>query len=64
MKTIRIFILLTAVLAVTSCSFLDKEPTRTTSGSYFKNESEAESFLRGVYAILTQTPFTAANIFT
>lgn len=63
MKTIRIFILLTAVLAVTSCSFLDKEPTRTTSGNYFKNESEAESFLRGVYAILTQTAFYGGEYF-
>ena len=41
-----------ALLSLGSCDFLDKEPTITTSGSYFNNESEAESFLNGVYAIL------------
>ncbi len=46
-----------AMLSLGSCDFLDKEPTITTSGSYFNNESEAESFLRGVYAILTQPTF-------
>ena len=41
-----------ALLSLGSCDFLDKEPTITTSGSYFNNESEAESFLSGIYATL------------
>ena len=28
-----------ALLSLGSCDFLDKEPTITTSGSYFNNES-------------------------
>lgn len=46
-----------ALLSLGSCDFLDKEPTITTSGSYFNNESEAESFLSGIYATLTQPTF-------
>lgn len=51
------------VVGLGSCSFLDKEPTRTTSNNYFNNETEAESFLRGVYAILTQTSFYGNQYF-
>lgn len=40
-----------------ACDFLDKIPTNTTSGNYFNNEAETESFLRGIYAILTQPSF-------
>lgn len=57
MKIVKIFLLFIAVLGISACNFLDKEPTRTTSGSYFSNEAEAESFLRGTYAILTQSAF-------
>lgn len=46
-----------ALLSLGSCDFLDKEPTITTSGSYFNNETETESFLSGIYAILTQPTF-------
>lgn len=56
-KTAIIALAASATLSLGSCDFLDKEPTITTSGSYFNNESEAESFLRGVYAILTQPTF-------
>ena len=48
-----IILIMATVVGLGSCSFLDKEPTRTTSNNYFNNETEAESFLRGVYAILT-----------
>lgn len=58
---IIIFSLMALSLSTSSCDFLDKEPTETTSGSYFKNETETESFLRGVYAILTQTSFYGNN---
>lgn len=51
------------MLSLGSCDFLDKEPTITTSGSYFNNETEAESFLRGVYAILTQPTFYGNQYF-
>lgn len=58
MKSIKTTILIiAAALSLGSCDFLDKEPTTTTSGSYFNNDSEAESFLSGVYAILTQPTF-------
>ena len=56
-KTAIIALAATATLSLGSCDFLDKEPTITTSGNYFNNESEAESFLRGVYAIITQPTF-------
>ncbi len=53
-----------AALLTSSCSdFLEKEPTSTTSGSYFKNETEAESFLKGIYAILTQTSFYGSDYY-
>lgn len=57
-------IILLAAVSLSSCSdFLDKEPTSTTSGSYFKNGTEAESFLKGTYAILTQTSFYGNDYF-
>lgn len=51
------------VCVMSSCDFLDKEPTLTTSGNYFKNTTEAESFLKGVYAILTQTSYFGNEYF-
>ena len=58
MKVIKICILSLLVgLNLTSCDFLDKEPTKTTSNNYFKNEAEAYSFLTGTYAILGQSSF-------
>ena len=58
MKAIKsIIIILAVAMGLGSCDFLDKEPTSTTTGNYFNNESEAESYLRGVYAILTQISF-------
>ena len=58
MKYIKLIILAVAMaVGLGSCDFLDKEPTNTTSGNYFNDEAETESFLRGVYAILTQPSF-------
>lgn len=54
---IHIIIMLAFMSLASSCDFLDKEPTSTTSGSYFKSETEAETFLKGVYAPLTETSF-------
>lgn len=54
MKTI---ILSLACLAVTSCDFLDKEPTKLTLSNYFNNADEALSFLTSVYAPLTSQNF-------
>jgi hypothetical protein len=58
MKYVK-FLIITMVMAIglSSCDFLDKEPTNTTSGNYFNDESEAKSFLNGIYAILTQPSF-------
>ena len=52
MKVSNIYIIALGIIVslLSSCNFLDKEPTSTTSGSYFKNESEAELFLKGIYA--------------
>ena len=47
---IHIIIMLAFMSLASSCDFLDKEPTSTTSGSYFKSETEAETFLKGIYA--------------
>ena len=58
-KYISQVLALVVVCIMSSCDFLDKEPTLTTSGNYFKNTTEAESFLKGVYAILTQTSYYA-----
>lgn len=64
MKVLKLsIIILAAMLSLSSCNFLEKEPTDTTSGSYFQNEGEAESFLRGVYSILTQTAFYGGDYF-
>lgn len=63
LSKLSIIILSAALTLTASCDFLDKEPTRTTSGSYFKNEAETESFLKGVYAILTQTSFYGNDYF-
>lgn len=48
-------VLASAVMA--SCNFLDKEPYKITSGTYFQSEDEASSALTGVYAILAQSSF-------
>ena len=52
-------LLVTASLfLLSSCSdFLDKTPTSLTSGNYFKDASEAKSFLDGIEAIPAQDAF-------
>ena len=58
MKTIRIIIISLLVgLNLTSCDFLEKDPTYTTPENFFKNEAEATSWLTGTYAILGQSSF-------
>lgn len=58
MKTVK-YILYIYIISIgfTSCNFLDKEPTYLSPETYFKNESQAFSFLTGIYAILQQTPY-------
>ena len=51
-KTTILFLLTT--LAMGSCDFLDKEPTKLTPEVYFNNESEATSFLTSMYAPLAK----------
>lgn len=64
MKAIKTTIILfSSVLAFTACEFLDKTPTQTTSGSYFKNEAETKSFRDGIYAILTQDSYYGENYY-
>lgn len=46
---------------VSSCDFLEKEPTKLTPEVYFNTSAEAESFLTGVYAILGQETFYGNN---
>jgi starch-binding outer membrane protein, SusD/RagB family len=43
MKTIKTIILSFACLAMASCDFLDKEPTKLTPDNYFNNAEEALS---------------------
>ena len=57
MKTIKTIILSFACLAMASCDFLDKEPTKLTPDNYFNNAEEALSFLTSVYAPLTSQNF-------
>lgn len=58
MKTIKIATLFLLIgLSFASCDFLDKEPTKLTPETFFKNESEAKSFLTGVYATMLQASF-------
>lgn len=52
-----------ALLSLGSCDFLDKEPTLITSDNYFKSEAEAESYLRSVFAIITQPTFYGNQYF-
>lgn len=64
MKSIKTtIILLAALLSLGSCDFLDKEPTSATSDTYLKTETEAASFLNGIYAILTQQSYYGGNYF-
>ena len=64
MKSIKTtIILLAALLSLGSCDFLDKEPTSATSDTYLKTETEATSFLTGIYAILTQQSYYGGNYF-
>ena len=65
MKISNIYIIALGIIVslLSSCNFLDKEPTSTTSGSYFKNESEAELFLKGIYAPITETAFYGNDYF-
>lgn len=59
MKTLKNYILLVVFLggALTSCNFLDKEPTKIPQQEYFNTADEASSFLTGIYAILGQQSF-------
>lgn len=57
MKTLKTIILSLACLAVVSCGFLDKEPTKLSPGVYFNNAGEAASFLTSVYAPLASQNF-------
>lgn len=62
MKTIKIALLsLFTVCAMTSCDFLEKDPTRIVPENYFKNEAEVQSFLTGTYAILGQAGYYGGN---
>lgn len=64
MKSIKTtIILLAALLLLGSCDFLDKEPTSATSDTYLKTETEATSFLKGIYAIITQQSYYGGNYF-
>lgn len=64
MKSIKTtIILLAALLSLGSCDFLDKEPTSATSDTYLKTETEAASFLNGIYAILTQQSYYGGNYY-
>ena len=64
MKSIKTtIILLAALLSLGSCDFLDKEPTSATSDTYLKTETEATSFLKGIYAIITQQSYYGGNYF-
>ena len=64
MKTTKAIIPAVAMtLLVAGCNFLDKAPTMVTTGSYYTTESDAESALNGVYAILTQSSFYGADYF-
>ena len=58
MKALKITIIaLLAGFSMASCDFLDKEPTKLTPENYFNTPAEANSFLTGVYAILSQPTF-------
>lgn len=62
MKTIKIAIISVLIgLGFGSCNFLDKEPTSLTPETYFTDESEAFSFLTGIYAILGQSPYYGSD---
>lgn len=63
MKTLKIAIVsLLASLAMVSCDFLEKEPTKLTPDNFFKTEEEAMSFLTGVYATISQQSFYGADM--
>lgn len=49
--------LLAIAFSVSACNFLDKEPAKMTQSGYFNSETEAYSFLTGVYATLGQGSF-------
>lgn len=62
MKTIKFTIVsLLFILGISSCDFLDKEPHELSPEVYFNSDSEAESFLIGVYSPLMQEPFYGSN---
>ncbi len=52
-----------ALLSLGSCDFLDKEPTLITTDNFFKSEADAESYLRSVFAIITQPTFYGNQYF-
>ncbi|KAB5101253.1 RagB/SusD family nutrient uptake outer membrane protein, partial [Bacteroides thetaiotaomicron] len=58
MKALKITIIaLLAGFSMASCDFLDKEPTKLPPENYFNTPAEANSFLTGIYAILSQPTF-------
>ena len=58
MKTIKIAILsLLVTCTMTSCEFLEKDPSKIVPENYFQNEAEARNFLIGVYSNLGQPSF-------
>lgn len=57
MKTLKTIIFSLAALAVTSCDFLDKEPTKLAPEGFFNNANEVSSFLTSVYAPLASQNF-------
>lgn len=58
MRTIKIaFLSLLTACAMSSCEFLDKEPTKIIPENYFQTEAEARTFLTGIYANLGQSSF-------
>lgn len=49
--------LLSVGLLLSACNFLEKEPAKLTLDGYFNSETEAYSFLTGIYATLGQSSF-------
>ena len=62
MKAIKyILFILIITLGVSSCDFLDKEPTEIDPKNYFNTDQEVEMFLIGIYSPLMQEYFYGNN---